>query len=239
MLVRYILSSVCLRSSQFSCSSCMQYMGLCVIRLPIYRMMICENTRTLSSHNHQIAICHCLGLGSRNICAVCPAIFLWYRFPHHWPSSVREPSVISPIKVSHWYISSQPESTVGRSVILDVMALMRHPRNAEVDQGLTAPWSHPTWWRHQMKTFSALLAIWAGNSPVPGEFPAQRPATRRFNVFFDLRLNKRLSKQSWGWWFETLSRPLWRHSNEMTSWELTQAPIFNITTSCDWRRRTH
>ena len=45
------------------------------------------------------------------------------------------------------------------------------------------------------------------------EFPTQRPVTRSFNVFFDLRLNKRLSKQSWGWWFETLSRPLWRHRN--------------------------
>ena len=47
----------------------------------------------------------------------------------------------------------------------------------------------------------------------PGEFPAQRPVTRSFDVLFDLRLNKRLSKQSWGWWFDTLSRPLWRHCN--------------------------
>ena len=45
-----------------------------------------------------------------------------------------------------------------------------------------------------------------GNSPVAGEFPAQRPVTRSFDVFFDLCLNKWLSKQSWGWWFETLSR---------------------------------
>ena len=53
-----------------------------------------------------------------------------------------------------------------------------------------------------------------GNSPVPGEFPARRPVTRSFDVLFDLRLNKRLlSKQSWGWWFETLSHPLWRHCN--------------------------
>ena len=73
-----------------------------------------------------------------------------------------------------------------------------------------------TWWRHQMETFSALLAICAGNSPVPGEFPAQRPVTRSFDVFFDLRLNKRLRKQSWGWWFETLSWPLWRHRNELS-----------------------
>ena len=46
----------------------------------------------------------------------------------------------------------------------------------------------------------------------PGEFPTQRPVTRSFDVFFDLRLNKRLSKQ-WGWWFEMPSRPLWRHHN--------------------------
>ena len=64
-----------------------------------------------------------------------------------------------------------------------------------------------------METFSALLAICAGNSPVTGEFPAQRPVTRSFDVFYDLRLNKRLSRQSWGWWAETLSRPLWRHCN--------------------------
>ena len=55
------------------------------------------------------------------------------------------------------------------------------------------------WWRHQMETSSALLAICAGNSPVgPGEFPAQRPVTRSFDAFFDLSLNKRFSKQSTG-----------------------------------------
>ena len=64
-----------------------------------------------------------------------------------------------------------------------------------------------------METFSVLLALCAGNSPVNGEFPAQRPVTRSFDVFFDLRLNKRLSKHSWGWWFETPSRSLWRDIN--------------------------
>ena len=43
------------------------------------------------------------------------------------------------------------------------------------------------WWRYQMETFSALLVICAGNSPVP--------ATRSFDVYYDLRLNKRLSEQ--------------------------------------------
>ena len=51
-----------------------------------------------------------------------------------------------------------------------------------------------TWWRHQMETFSALLALCVGNSPVTGEFPTQRPVMRSFDVFFVLRLNKRLSK---------------------------------------------
>ena len=80
-------------------------------------------------------------------------------------------------------------------------------------------WSYPpsfrTWWRHQMETFSALLALCAGihRSPVTGEFPTERPVTRGFDIFFDLCLNKRASKQSWGWWFETPSRPLWRHCN--------------------------
>ena len=64
-----------------------------------------------------------------------------------------------------------------------------------------------------METFSALLAICAGNSPVPGEFPTQSPVTRSSDVFFYLRLNKRLSKQSWVWWLKMLSRPLWRHRN--------------------------
>ena len=46
-----------------------------------------------------------------------------------------------------------------------------------------------------------------------GKFPSQRPAARSFDVFFDLHLNKRLSKQSWGWWFKTPLCPLWRHCN--------------------------
>ena len=86
-------------------------------------------------------------------------------------------------------------------------------RNENLMNGTLVTLAQSVWWRHQMETFSALLAICAGNSPVSGEFPAQRPVTRSFEVFFDLRLNKRLSKQWWGWWFETLSHPLWRHRN--------------------------
>ena len=85
------------------------------------------------------------------------------------------------------------------------------------------------WWRHQMVTFSALLAICAGNSPVTGEFPAQRPVTRSFDVFSDLRLNKRLSKQSWGWKSERPSHSLWRHCNDAQS----QAPQCAVACPCN------
>ena len=92
--------------------------------------------------------------------------------------------------------------------------------------------NHFPCWRHQMKLFSALLAICAGNSPIAGEFPRQRPVTRSFDVFFDLRLNNRLSKQSWGWWFETLSRPLWRHCNALTS-QVDSWMHFHVGCACN------
>ena len=65
-------------------------------------------------------------------------------------------------------------------------------------QWVTTLQCNVTWWRHQIETFSALLALCAGQSLVTGEFTEQRPVTRSFDVFFDLRLNKRLSKPSWG-----------------------------------------
>ena len=77
-----------------------------------------------------------------------------------------------------------------------------HQRQYMVSYTLASPW-----WRHKMETFSALLALRAGNSTVTGEFPSQRPVTRSFGVLFDLRL----SKQSWGWGFETPSCSLCRH----------------------------
>ena len=68
----------------------------------------------------------------------------------------------------------------------------------------------------KMETFSALLAFCAGNSSVTDEFPAQRPVTRSFDVFLDLRLNQQLGKQRIRRWFETPLRSLWRHCNELS-----------------------
>ena len=74
------------------------------------------------------------------------------------------------------------------------------------------------WWRHQMETFSVLLALCAGNSAVTGEFPSQRSVTRNFDVFFDLRMDKRLSLRSKRQWFEKPSCSLWCHCNGICLW---------------------
>ena len=92
-----------------------------------------------------------------------------------------------------------------------------------------------SWWRHQMETFSALLALCAGNSPVTGEFLLQRTVMRCFDVFFDLHLNKRLSKQSWGWWFEMPSCSLWHHNNALLKFPFTTAFINVALTKCPVR----
>ena len=66
-------------------------------------------------------------------------------------------------------------------------------------------WKHfPRYWPFERGIHRSLV-----NSPHKGQWRGA------LIFFFDLRLNKRLSKQPWGWWFETLPRPLWRHSDEM------------------------
>ena len=73
-----------------------------------------------------------------------------------------------------------------------------------------------------MESCSASLVLCEGNTPVTGEFSSQRPVTRSFDAFFDLHLNKRLSKPSRRRWFETPSRPLWRN------WKMTKGSIFRL-----------
>ena len=73
-------------------------------------------------------------------------------------------------------------------------------------------------WKHFPRYWPFVRGI--HRSPVNSP---QRPVTRRFDVFFDLRLNKRLNKQSWGWWFETPSRPLWRQCDAVSA----SIPIFH------------
>ena len=84
---------------------------------------------------------------------------------------------------------------------------------------------HDSWWYRGIKSVvGSMMTSSNGNifrvtGPLcgeftgPGEFPTQRPVTRSLGVFFDLHLNKRLSKQPRGWWFETPSWSLWRQCN--------------------------
>ena len=73
-------------------------------------------------------------------------------------------------------------------------------------------------------TISALLAF-VGKSPVTGEFPSQRLVTRSFDVFVDLRLNKRLDKQSKCRWFQSPSRSIWCHCNNEYANSITQCQL--------------
>ena len=118
-----------------------------------------------------------------------------------------------------WYLAKEDIVTRKRAQIstaCDPMTLARRrdDRTAFAVIGILLPGARPSpMMTSSYGNISALLALCAGNSPVPDEFLSQRPVTRSFDVFFNLRLNKRLSKQSWGWWFEMPSRPLWRHGS--------------------------
>ena len=145
----------------------------------------------------------------------------------HAPSSVFHPGYTNPA-YSHLSLASRTTSLVDLN--LDKMSIKSSkwdedepdwevPGHLPPDSGLHSlavsmvllfynpKFFHPTS-HHQMEIFSALLALCVGNSPVTGEFLSQKPVRRSFDIFFDLHLNKRLSKQSWGWWVETPSHSL-------------------------------
>ena len=73
-----------------------------------------------------------------------------------------------------------------------------------------------------------------GEFTSPGEFPTQRPVMRGVDVFFDPHLNKRLSKQPWGWWFETLSWSLWRQCNVNTAFGLQTLKSSEVVFALRW-----
>ena len=82
-----------------------------------------------------------------------------------------------------------------------------------------------TWWIMMTSSNGNIFHVTGplcGEITGPDEFPTQRSVTWRFGAFFDLRLNKRLSKQSWGWWFETPPWSLWRQCNVFVVCEATQ-----------------
>ena len=95
---------------------------------------------------------------------------------------------------------------------------MHSPHKGPVT-GKTFPYyAAPSHYHHMMTSSNRNIFRVTGH--LCGEFigPRWNPRTKasdaELNVFLDLRLNKRLSKQSWGWWFETLPHPLWLHSTD-------------------------
>ena len=89
-----------------------------------------------------------------------------------------------------------------------------------------------SWPRDWHDVIFRVLALCEGNPPVAGVFPSQRPVTRSIGVFFDVRLNKRLSKQSGSRWFETSWCSIWRHyddSNLIYRHSRTLARVATVT----------
>ena len=90
---------------------------------------------------------------------------------------------------------------------------------------------HISWWRHQMKTVSALLALCEGNPPVTGRFASQRVSNAGFDVFFVAGLNERLNKQLSRRWFKTPGCSFWHHSNMVTLVHVMARCLSNIAFS--------
>ena len=108
-------------------------------------------------------------------------VIKWKHFPRYWPvvRGIHRSPVNSPLK-GQWS---------GDFMFLHVYkftAILIKPRMCYL-KNVSYLCLNP-WWRHQMETVSTLLAICTGNSPVPGEFPTQRPVTRSSDIFFDLHL---------------------------------------------------
>ena len=105
--------------------------------------------------------------------------------PSQWETSLQSNAV------SHW-LDTKLESAL-KMASIGQQGLFRV--NISVGCELLKYEIRSSWWRHQMGRFSALLALCAGNSRFTGDFRAQKPVTRSFDVFFDLHPNKGWSKQ--------------------------------------------
>ena len=141
----------------------------------------------------------------------------WKHFPNYWAfvRGIHRPPVDSPHKGQWWraltfslmYVWTNDWVSTGIvPVIWDAVMFMW----CHCDDLMATAQSMMT---SSNGNIFRVTALCVGNSPVSGEFPTQRSVMWNFDVFFDLRLNERLSKQSWGWWFETSSCSLWRHCN--------------------------
>ena len=159
-------------------------------------------------------------------------VIKWKRFPRYWPlvGGIHRSPVDSPHK-GQWcralVLSLICTSTNGWAKNRDAGDLRSHRGHDDVTVIKQIHWETFRHWviesacTARIRTNFKLRCIMTSSNGnifcvtghLCGEFTG--PRYRSFHVFFDLLLNKRLSKQSWGWWFKTLSCPLWRHRNDM------------------------
>ena len=153
------------------------------------------------------------------------------RFPCHWlqwKPLVRDPDMHHDTCVTHvpWCMSESLTHGGGEDLWDMCLELSDCSVIFQVSQQqwswrlyqITAPYNNfntpiMIWWRHQMGTFSTLLAFARGihRSPVNSPHKGQWRGASMFSLI--CALNKQLSKQYWGWWFEMPLRPLWRRCN--------------------------
>ena len=130
-------------------------------------------------------------------------------FPHKWPVTRKMFPFDDVIMTCSW---TDVVAALLLMILLTLLSCVNsHPRVTLTSICLNYRWS-------SMMTSSnanifSVTGPLCGEFTGPGEFRAQRPVTQSFDVFFDLRLNKRLSKQPRGCWFETPSWSLWRQCN--------------------------
>ena len=161
----------------------------------------------------------------------------WANMGPNWVLSAPDGPHVGPMSLAIRVLLGDPSVIRGFShkspVCVSVSSFLSAYINFWTNRGeKSAKWEHndvhtislTIWWHNQMEIFSALLALCEENPPFTGGFHShtggfhsQRPVTQSFDVFFDVRLNKRLSKQSTCWWFETAWHSLWRLCNEIYS----------------------
>ena len=150
--------------------------------------------------------------------------------PHKWPVTQKMFPCGDVILVMSLYWSGPRNAAIYREISLGTsvsegmvlvwLAMTSSESLTKLAMKKAAPFNI-SWWRHQMKTFSALLAFCAGNSPVTGEFPSQRPVTRSFDFFLWSAPKQTLVQTIETPVIETPSCSLWCHCNGHRSLSVT------------------
>ena len=159
--------------------------------------------------------------GLYRVCQLLLALYQWPLYKHSWQDKRQSLTyghvhLTGPNYKRPHVFSSALMWSLDNSVSLPLENTLKQSLHRLVKEPVTRKHDDVIKWKHFPRHWPFVRGIHRSpvNSPPKGQWRG---------VFLDRRLNKRLSKQSWGWWFETPSRPLWRHTNEN---------VHVITSSC-------